>query len=146
MKTKEEILNSHKVFRIWNEPLTGRDAVDLEHALDAMEEYANQFQPKESKTAYEFAKEELKDFTEFPSSSKIVAMLEKFASHPKWISVEDELPPEEGKTEFSALVFTIDSAKNHHLIRYDYGYKSWGIVLYDDSSITHWMLPTPPKQ
>ena len=138
MKTKEEILNSHKVFRIWNEPLTGRDAVDLEHALDAMEEYANQFQPKESKTAYEFAKEELKDFTEFPSASKIVAMLEKFASQPKWINSDDELPE-------CGLVKDIELG---WLVITEYGtMETTRLHPTHWTSFTHWQpLPTPPKQ
>jgi hypothetical protein len=63
-----------------------------------------------------------------------------------WTSIHKELPKEEGKSEFSKLVLVVDSANNHHLLRYDYGYNSWNKIFYAGEHITHWMELTLPTE
>ena len=66
----------------------------------------------------------------------------------KWISVEERLP-KLNHGGFSELVMCIDSSYNHHLLRYDFEFKSWNRVFYAGEKVTHWQelpaLPSPPK-
>lgn len=61
-----------------------------------------------------------------------------------WISVKEELPPEE-ESGISVRVLVLNTNKNTGFGRYDYDNKIWlGPGL--DTEFTHWMLiPEPPK-
>ena len=65
-------------------------------------------------------------------------------AHPRWISVEDELPPKQPNREQSKNVLVRTNSGRTKIEYYDYGndvIKEWW-----EYNITHWMpLPQPPK-
>lgn len=87
------------------------------------------------KTAMRYAHDELKD--NHASVEKIVAAaflngIDYNEHHPSWISVQDDLPKEDGRYLFCHTITGVQSA---------YYYK--GLSL--DKAVTHWMpLPAPP--
>ena len=67
-------------------------------------------------------------------------------SHPHWISVEEELPPENGKTQQSISVWATDGLTSGEF-RYNFDTKTWTDMWGDPFDITHWMpLPQPPRK
>jgi len=65
-------------------------------------------------------------------------------SHPAWVSVEDELPKENGKTQQSISVWATDGLTSGEF-RYNFDAKTWTDMWGDPFDITHWMpLPQPP--
>ena len=66
--------------------------------------------------------------------------------HPQWISVEEELPPENGKTQQSISVWATNGLMSGEF-RYNFDTKTWTDMWGDPFDITHWMpLPTPPQR
>ena len=67
-------------------------------------------------------------------------------THPNWISVEDKLPPENGKTQQSISVWATDGLTSGEF-RYNFDTKTWTDMWGDPFDITHWMpLPQPPRK
>lgn len=67
-------------------------------------------------------------------------------SYPNWISVEDELPPENGKTQQSVSVWATDGLTSGEF-RYNFDTKTWTDMWGDPFDITHWIqLPQPPRK
>lgn len=67
-------------------------------------------------------------------------------SHPNWISVEDKLPPENGKTQQSVSVWATNGLMSGEF-RYNFDTKTWTDMWGDPFDITHWMnLPVPPRK
>lgn len=63
-----------------------------------------------------------------------------------WISVEKELPPENGKTQQSISVWATDRLMSGEF-RYNFDTKTWTDMWGDPFDITHWMpLPQPPRE
>lgn len=66
--------------------------------------------------------------------------------HPNWISVEDELPPENGKTQQSISVWATNGIIACEM-RYNFDTKKWTDMWGDPFDVTHWMpLPTLPRK
>lgn len=66
--------------------------------------------------------------------------------HPHWISVEDELPPENGKTQQSVSVWATDGLTSGEF-RYNFDTKTWTDMWGDPFDITHWIqLPQQPRK
>lgn len=62
--------------------------------------------------------------------------------HPNWISVEDELPPNNGG--FSDEVWTYNLATNQRVVaQFNYISNCWFGC---DDTVTHWMRIEPPKK
>ena len=59
-------------------------------------------------------------------------------SYPNWISIEDELPPENGKTQQSISVWATNGLTSGEF-RYNFDTKTWTNVWGDPFDITHWM-------
>lgn len=76
------------------------------------------------------------------AAEHFVAGAEWSDGHPKWISVEDALPPNNGG--FSDEVLAYDSMYCCCMITsYDYGLNLWLMC----KRVTHWQyLPQPPKK
>jgi Protein of unknown function (DUF551). len=67
-------------------------------------------------------------------------------SHPQWIPVEEELPPENGKTQQSISVWATDGLTSGEF-RYNFDTKTWTNMWGDPFDITHWMpLPMLPQE
>jgi hypothetical protein len=67
-------------------------------------------------------------------------------SHPQWISAEDELPPENGKTQQSISVWATDGLTSGEF-RYNFETQTWTDMWGDPFDITHWMsLPPLPRK
>ena len=66
-------------------------------------------------------------------------------THPNWISVEDELPPENGKTQQSVSVWATDGLTSGEF-RYNFDTKTWTDMWGDPFDITHWMPIVPPRK
>jgi len=67
-------------------------------------------------------------------------------THPNWISVKDELPPENGKTQQSISVWATNGLTSGEF-RYNFDTKTWTDMWGDSFDITHWMqLPQPPRK
>lgn len=67
-------------------------------------------------------------------------------SNPNWISVEEELPPENGKTQQSISVWATDGLTSGEF-RYNFDTKTWTDMWGDSFDITHWMsLPPLPRK
>ena len=67
-------------------------------------------------------------------------------NNPNWISVEDELPPENGKTQQSISVWATDGLTSGEF-RYNFDTKTWTDMWGDPFDITHWIqLPQPPRK
>ena len=67
-------------------------------------------------------------------------------SYPNWISVEDELPKENGKTQQSVSVWATDGLTSGEF-RYNFDTKTWTDMWGDPFDITYWMpLPQPPRK
>lgn len=66
--------------------------------------------------------------------------------HPNWIPVEDELPPENGKTQQSISVWATDGLTSGEF-RYNFDTKTWTDMWGDPFDIIFWMpLPQPPRK
>lgn len=66
--------------------------------------------------------------------------------HPNWISVEDELPPKNGKTQQSISVWATDGLTSGEF-RYNFDTQTWTDMWGDSFDITHWIqLPQPPRK
>jgi len=66
-------------------------------------------------------------------------------SNPKWKSVEDELPPENGKTQQSISVWATDGLTSGEF-RYNFDTKTWTDMFGDKFDVILWMpLPPPPR-
>ena len=66
-------------------------------------------------------------------------------NNPNWFSVEDKLPPENGKTQQSISVWATDGLTSGEF-RYNFDTKTWTNVWGDPFDITHWMpLPLLPQ-
>ena len=63
-------------------------------------------------------------------------------NNPNWISVDDKLPPENGKTQQSVSVWATDGLTSGEF-RYNFDTQTWTNVWGDPFDITHW-LPLPP--
>ena len=69
----------------------------------------------------------------------------KFALENQWISVDDELPPEEGDG-LSIRVVVATNKNEKYFRRYDYNMKRW-LCPIPGAEFTHWrLLPEPPKE
>lgn len=67
-------------------------------------------------------------------------------NNPNWISVEEELPPENGKTQQSITVWATDGLTSGEF-RYNCDTKTWTDMWGDPFDITHWMsLPQLPRK
>ena len=67
-------------------------------------------------------------------------------THPNWISVEDELPPENGKTQQSINVWATDGLTSGEF-RYNFETQTWTDMWGDPFDITHWIpCPQPPRK
>ena len=67
-------------------------------------------------------------------------------SYPNWISVEDELPPENGKTQQSVSVWATDGLTSGEF-RYNFDTKTWTDMWGDPFNITHWIQrPQLPRK
>ena len=67
-------------------------------------------------------------------------------SNPAWVSVEERLPEENGKTQQSISVWATDGLTACEM-RYNFDTKVWTDMFGDPYYITHWMpLPTPPAK
>ena len=67
-------------------------------------------------------------------------------SQPQWIPVEDELPPENGKTQQSISVWATNGLMSGEF-RYNFDTKTWTDMWGDSFDITHWMLlPQLPRK
>ena len=67
-------------------------------------------------------------------------------SHPQWIPVEEELPPENGKTQQSISVWATNGLMSGEF-RYNFDTKTWTDMWGDPFDITHWMLlPQLPRK
>jgi len=67
-------------------------------------------------------------------------------SHHQWIPVEEELPPENGKTQQSIRVWATDGLTSGEF-RYNFDTKTWTNVWGDPFDITYWMsLPPLPRE
>ena len=67
-------------------------------------------------------------------------------NNPNWISVKDELPPENGKTKQSVSVWATDGLTSGEFW-YDFDTKTWTDMFGDPFDITYWMpLPQPPRK
>ena len=98
-------------------------------------------------TAYDFAKEQLKDFTDFPTASKIIKLMQDYADlQSGWHDIKKEVPD----LEISVLgldikngwmdIIDIQEIEGMICICCNNGYS-----LISDSRYTHWMkLPEPP--
>ena len=76
--------------------------------------------------------------------NQVISLLENFANQPKWISVEDSLPPEK-VMKISEDVIVYDG-KDVFIDCYDYEFNQWCRIKYK-STITYWQpLPTEPCQ
>lgn len=65
---------------------------------------------------------------------------------PNWISVEDELPPENDKTQQSINVWATDGLTSGEF-RYNFDTKTWTDTFGDPFDITYWMsLPQLPRK
>lgn len=62
-------------------------------------------------------------------------------NNPNWISVEDKLPPENGKTQQSISVWATDGLTSGEF-RYNFDTKMWTDMWGDPFDITHW-IPRP---
>lgn len=63
-----------------------------------------------------------------------------------WISVEDDLPPENGKTQQSISVWATNGLMSGEF-RYNFDTKTWTDMWGDPFDITHWMpLPQVPRK
>jgi hypothetical protein len=66
--------------------------------------------------------------------------------HPNWISVKDELPPENCKTQQSISVLATDGLTSGEF-RYNFDTKTWTDMFGDPFDITHWIpLLQPPRK
>ena len=75
-----------------------------------------------------------------------VEMAKWLDQHPNWISVEDELPKENGKTQQSVSVWATDGLTSGEF-RYNFDTKTWTDMWGDPFDVTHWMpLPQPPRK
>ena len=64
----------------------------------------------------------------------------------QWIPVEEELPPENGKTQQSISVWATNGLMSGEF-RYNFDTKTWTDMWGDPFDITHWMsLPQPPRK
>lgn len=63
-------------------------------------------------------------------------------THPNWISVKKELPPENGKTQQSISVWATDGLTSGEFW-YNFDTKTWTDMFGDPFDITHW-IPRPP--
>lgn len=78
--------------------------------------------------------------------SACIEMAEWLDQYPHWIPVEDELPPENGKTQQSVSVWATDGLTSGEF-RYNFDTKTWTDVWGDPFDITHWLpLPQPPRK
>lgn len=67
-------------------------------------------------------------------------------NNPHWTSVEEELPPENGKTQQSISVWATNGLMSGEF-RYNFDTKTWTDMWGDPFDITHWMpLPQPPRK
>ena len=66
-------------------------------------------------------------------------------SYPNWISVEDVLPPKNGKTQQSISVWATDGLTSGEF-RYNFDTKTWTDMWGDPFDITHWMEIQPPRK
>lgn len=75
-----------------------------------------------------------------------VEMAEWVDQHPQWIPVEEELPPENGKTQQSISVWATNGLTSGEF-RYNFDTKTWTDMWGDPFDITHWIqLPQPPRK
>lgn len=66
--------------------------------------------------------------------------------HPHWIPVEEELPPENGKTQQSISVWATNGLTSGEF-RYNFDTKTWTDMWGDPFDITHWMpCPQLPRK
>lgn len=66
--------------------------------------------------------------------------------HPQWIPVEEELPPENGKTQQSISVWATNGLTSGEF-RYNFDTKTWTDMWGDPFDITHWMpCPQLPRK
>ena len=66
--------------------------------------------------------------------------------HPNWIPVQEELPPENGKTQQSISVWATNGLMSGEF-RYNFDTKMWTDMWGDPFDITHWMLlPQLPRK
>ena len=64
----------------------------------------------------------------------------------QWMPVEEELPPENGKTQQSINVWATNGLTSGEF-RYNFDTKTWTNMWGDPFDITHWMpLPVPPQE
>ena len=69
----------------------------------------------------------------------------KFALENQWISVDDELPPEENDG-LSIRVVVTTTKNEKYFRRYDYNMRKW-LCPISGAEFTHWqLLPEPPKK
>lgn len=67
-------------------------------------------------------------------------------AYPQWIPVEEELPPENGKTQQSISVWATNGLTSGEF-RYNFDTKTWTDMWGDPFDITHWMpLPQLPRK
>ena len=67
-------------------------------------------------------------------------------NNPNWISVDDKLPPENGKTQQSISVWATDGLTSGEF-RYNFDTKTWMDMWGDPFDITHWVpLPEAPRK
>ena len=68
-----------------------------------------------------------------------------FALENQWISVDDELPPEENDG-LSIRVVVVTTKNETYFRRYDYNMRKW-LCPISGAEFTHWqLLPEPPKK
>lgn len=66
--------------------------------------------------------------------------------HPNWISVQDELPKENGNTQQSVSVWATDGLTTCEML-YNFNTKTWTDMWGDRFYVTHWMpLPPAPRK
>lgn len=77
----------------------------------------------------------------------LIAKTVKWAdSHPAWVSIEEGLPEENGKTQQSISIWATDGLISGEF-RYNFDTKTWTDMWGDPFDITHWMsLPPLPRK
>ena len=100
---------------------------------------------KLDKIAKRYAQDELKDNhgqVEDIVAAAFLNGIDYAEHHPNWISVEDELPPNNGG--FSDEVWTYNLATNQcGVAQFNYISNCWFGC---DDTVTHWMMVKPPKK
>lgn len=85
-------------------------------------------------------------FTDAEMLTALDMAVDALRNNPNWISVEERLPEENGKTQQSVSVWATNGLMSCEM-RYNFDTKKWTDMWGDPFDVTYWMpLPAAPRK